>query len=31
MVDDCHPTSLVFLRMAERMYPILDRLLNGEN
>ena len=29
-VDDCHPNSLGFLRMAERMYPVLDKLLNGE-
>ena len=29
-VDDCHPDSLGFLRMAERVYPILDKLLNEE-
>ncbi len=29
-VDDCHPNSLGFLRMAERVYPLLDKLLNGE-
>lgn len=28
-VDDCHPDSLGFLRMAERVYPILNKLLNG--
>ena len=27
-VDDCHPDSLGFLRMAERVYPILNKLLN---
>ena len=27
-VDDCHPNSLGFLRMAERMFPLLDKLLN---
>lgn len=30
-VDDCHPDSLGFLRMAERVYPVLDKLLNGTN
>ncbi len=30
-VDDCHPNSLGFLRMAERVYPVLNKLLNGEN
>ena len=29
-VDDCHPDSLGFLRMAERVYPVLNTLLNGE-
>lgn len=29
-VDDCHPNSLGFLRMAERVYPILNQLLNGK-
>ena len=29
-VDDCHPDSLGFLRMAERVYPVLNALLNGE-
>lgn len=29
-VDDCHPDSLGFLRMAERVYPILNKLLNEE-
>ena len=29
-VDDCHPNSLGFLRMAERVYPLLNKLLNGE-
>ena len=28
-VDDCHPNPLGFLRMAERVYPILEALLNG--
>ncbi|MBR4943662.1 MAG: hypothetical protein IKZ28_06475 [Clostridia bacterium] len=28
-VDDCHPNSLGFMRMAERVYPVLDALLNG--
>ena len=28
-VDDCHPDSLGFLRMAERIYPTLNLLLNG--
>lgn len=28
-VDDCHPDSLGFLRMAEAVYPLLDKLLNG--
>ena len=28
-VDDCHPDSLGFLRMTERMLPLLDKLLNG--
>ena len=28
-VDDCHPNSLGFLRMAERVYPVLNKLLNG--
>ena len=27
-VDDCHPNSLGFLRMAERVYPVLNDLLN---
>ena len=27
-VDDCHPDSLGFLRMAERVYPVLNKLLN---
>lgn len=27
-VDDCHPDSLGFLRMAERVYPVLDQVLN---
>ena len=26
-VDDCHPNALGFLRMAERVYPVLERLL----
>ena len=30
-VDDCHPDSLGFLRMAERVYPRLNKLLNGES
>ena len=29
-VDDCHPNSLGFLRMTERIYPLLDKLLGGE-
>lgn len=29
-VDDVHPDSLGFLRMAERLYPILNKLLNLE-
>ncbi len=29
-VDGCHPNSLGFLRMTERVYPVLERLLNGE-
>lgn len=29
-VDDGHPNSLGFLRMAERVYPVLNKLLNGE-
>ena len=29
-IDDCHPDSLGFLRMAERVYPILNKLLNEE-
>ena len=29
-VDNCHPDSLGFLRMAERVYPVLNKLLNGE-
>lgn len=29
-VDDCHPDSLGFLRMAKRMYPLLNNLLNKE-
>ena len=29
-VDDCHPNSLGFLRMTERIYPLLNKLLNGE-
>ena len=28
-VDDCHPDSLGFLRMAERLAPLLERLLNN--
>ena len=28
-VDDCHPDSLGFLRMAERLEPVLDSILNG--
>ena len=28
-VDGTHPDSLGFLRMAERVYPVLDRLLKG--
>ena len=27
-VDDCHPDSLGFLRMAEKVYPVLNNLLN---
>ena len=27
-VDDCHPNSLGFLRMAERVFPVLNDLLN---
>ena len=27
-VDGSHPDSLGFLRMAERMYPVLDKILN---
>ena len=27
-VDRCHPDSLGFLRMTEKMYPLLDKLLN---
>ncbi len=27
-VDTCHPDSLGFFRMAERLYPLLDALLN---
>ena len=30
-VDDCHPNSLGFLRMTERMYPVLEKLLNKRN
>lgn len=29
-VDDCHPDSLGFLRMAEAVYPLLKQLLEGE-
>lgn len=29
-VDGTHPDSLGFLRMTERVYPILDKLLNGD-
>jgi hypothetical protein len=29
-VDNCHPDSLGFLRMAEAIYPLLHNLLNGE-
>ncbi len=29
-VDGTHPDSLGFLRMAERVYPVLARLLKGE-
>jgi lysophospholipase L1-like esterase len=29
-VDDSHPDSLGFLRMAERVYPILDKILNNK-
>lgn len=29
-VDDCHPDSLGFFRMAERVYPLMNKLLNGE-
>ena len=28
-VDNCHPDSLGFLRMAERVYPVLSNLLNA--
>ena len=28
-VDNCHPDSLGFLRMAEALRPTLDKLLNG--
>ena len=28
-IDRCHPDSLGFLRMTERIYPLLDKLLNG--
>lgn len=28
-VDGCHPDSLGFLRMAERVYPLLNQLLNA--
>lgn len=27
-VDDCHPDSLGFMRMTERVYPVLERVLN---
>ena len=27
-VDNCHPDSLGFLRMAERVYPVLKEILN---
>ena len=27
-VDETHPDSLGFLRMAERVYPVLKKLLN---
>ncbi len=29
-VDETHPDSVGFLRMAERVYPILNHILNGE-
>ena len=29
-IDDSHPDSLGFLRMAERVYPVLNRLLNAQ-
>ena len=29
-VDNCHPDSLGFLRMAELLYPLLNKLLNGD-
>ena len=27
-IDDTHPDSLGFLRMAERLYPVLNKILN---
>ena len=30
VVDASHPDSLGFLRMAERVYPVLNQLLNGK-
>ena len=29
-VDNCHPDSLGFLRMAEAVYPVLNKILNSE-
>ena len=29
-VDGLHPDSLGFLRMAQRVYPVLNRILNGD-
>jgi hypothetical protein len=29
-VDGLHPDSLGFLRMAQRVYPVLNRLLNAD-
>ena len=29
-VDDCHPNPLGFLRMAERVCPVLEAVLNGD-
>lgn len=28
-VDGCHPTDLGFMRMAERIYPVLSQILNS--